>query len=97
MTIEITFATFVFVAIFLLHLSEWTHRGRVVAPEPCGSPGRRDEETAGPHPGRRAPPPAPHGGRRLAGSPGGPVGARSGEQKEEREQVRKERREGGTA
>lgn len=33
-----------------------------------------------PHPGRPAPPPAPHGGRKLAGSPGGPVGACGGQE-----------------
>lgn len=59
---------------------------------------KQDEEAAGPHPGLPAPPAAPHGGRRLSGSPGGPVGARR-EEKEGQEEWKKRRarRQGGTA
>lgn len=42
------------------------------------------------------PPSAPHWGRGLTGSPDGPVDARR-EEKDEPEEVRKERTQGGTA
>lgn len=39
------------------------------------------DEAQGPNPGPLVPPTAPHRGRRVAGSPGRPVGARREEEK----------------
>lgn len=85
------------------HLSVWTRRGIAAVPGPRGPPGplgRRDEEVALPHPGCPTPPPAPHGGRELAGRPGGPAGARREQRNQERQWRRREevvRLHGGTA
>lgn len=84
------------------HLSVWTRRGRAAVPDPRGPPGPlrgRDQEAALPHPGRPAPPPAPHGGREVAGRPGGPVGSRreQGNQEEQRNEEEETRLHGGTA
>lgn len=54
------------------------------------------EEAGGPHAGPPALPSAPHGGRRLTGCPGGPVGARGQEKEDQEEQKRRDVRQGGT-
>lgn len=82
--------------IFITHLLKLIHHGSAVAPGPWGPLVKQVEEAGGLHPGPPTPPPAPHWGRRLTGSPGGSVGAKR-EEKEEQEKKRMERRQGGTA
>lgn len=57
---------------------------------------KQAQEAEGPHAGPPARPSAPHGGRRLTGSPGGPVGARRQEKREQEEQKRRGARQRGT-
>lgn len=56
---------------------------------------KQGQEAGGPARGPPVPPPAPHGGRSLTGSPDGPAGARREEKLEEKS--RREAQEGGTA
>lgn len=80
----------------MTYLLKLTHHGRAVFPGPWGFQVKQAEESGGPRPGPPAGPPSPHGGRRLTGSPGGPVGARRQEKEDEEEQKRMDVWQGGT-